>query len=262
MTCTDIDECTDGTDNCDVNASCANTDGGFTCTCDNGYTSDGTACTDEDECTLGTDKCDDNATCSNVPGNLVHSIVLVILDSRETVLLVLMTTNALMKPIIVILMLTVPTSLDHLLAHVMQAIPAMVYPAMEYRECKDNTHNCDSAATCTNIAGSFTCACNIGNSGSGLTCSDNDECTDNTHTCDTNASCTNTVGSYTCACDLGWQGDGETCTDFDECAVPTLRNTLNVIHCDVNAGCVNTDGSFECGCNAGDGVTYQHQRMF
>ena len=38
-----------------------------------------------------------------------------------------MTTNALMKRTIVMLMLTVPTSLDHLLAHVMQAIPAMEY---------------------------------------------------------------------------------------------------------------------------------------
>ena len=47
LTCfpTDIDECTDGTHNCDSNATCANTVGSFTCTCNAGYTGNGTICT-------------------------------------------------------------------------------------------------------------------------------------------------------------------------------------------------------------------------
>ena len=40
----DIDECTAGTDNCDDNASCGNTVGGFTCTCNTGYTGSGVSC--------------------------------------------------------------------------------------------------------------------------------------------------------------------------------------------------------------------------
>ena len=43
--CADIDECTDGTDNCHDDAQCTNTDGSFTCMCNSGYMGDGTTCT-------------------------------------------------------------------------------------------------------------------------------------------------------------------------------------------------------------------------
>jgi hypothetical protein len=68
FTCTDIDECTLGTDTCDTNATCTNTDGGYTCACNDGYDGDGFTCTDIDECTLGTDTCNTNATCTNTDG--------------------------------------------------------------------------------------------------------------------------------------------------------------------------------------------------
>ena len=41
----DVDECTEGTDNCDMNADCTNTDGSFTCSCKTGYYGDEVACT-------------------------------------------------------------------------------------------------------------------------------------------------------------------------------------------------------------------------
>ncbi len=37
-------------------------------------------------------------------------------------------------------------------------------------ECADGTNNCHANATCTNTDGSFTCACNTGYSGNGVTC--------------------------------------------------------------------------------------------
>ena len=40
----DIDECGIGSDNCDVNAVCANTYGSFTCTCRFGLSGDGVTC--------------------------------------------------------------------------------------------------------------------------------------------------------------------------------------------------------------------------
>ena len=43
--CVDINECTNGTANCDVNATCTNTTGSFTCKCNPGFTGDGTTCT-------------------------------------------------------------------------------------------------------------------------------------------------------------------------------------------------------------------------
>ena len=40
----DIDECAEGTDNCDSNAACTNTLGSFTCECNNGYLGSGQKC--------------------------------------------------------------------------------------------------------------------------------------------------------------------------------------------------------------------------
>ena len=37
-------------------------------------------------------------------------------------------------------------------------------------ECTLGTHNCHNNATCTNADGSFTCACDTGYSGNGVTC--------------------------------------------------------------------------------------------
>ena len=44
LTKKDIDECSDDTDNCDINANCTNTPGNFTCTCYQGYSGDGFDC--------------------------------------------------------------------------------------------------------------------------------------------------------------------------------------------------------------------------
>ena len=41
----DIDECALNTDNCNANAACADTEGSFTCTCNQGYEGNGVTCT-------------------------------------------------------------------------------------------------------------------------------------------------------------------------------------------------------------------------
>ena len=41
----DIDECATNTDHCDVNAICNNTEGSHNCTCQLGYSGNGTMCT-------------------------------------------------------------------------------------------------------------------------------------------------------------------------------------------------------------------------
>lgn len=40
----DVDECTDQTDNCDSNSVCTNTESSFTCECDTGFSGDGVSC--------------------------------------------------------------------------------------------------------------------------------------------------------------------------------------------------------------------------
>ena len=44
FTFSDIDECRNKTHNCHDNATCTNLDGLFNCTCDPGYTGNGTYC--------------------------------------------------------------------------------------------------------------------------------------------------------------------------------------------------------------------------
>lgn len=43
--CIDINECSDNSDNCDVDAHCNNTVGSYNCTCNPGYIGNGTTCT-------------------------------------------------------------------------------------------------------------------------------------------------------------------------------------------------------------------------
>ena len=40
----DVDECSDGSHNCDTNAQCTNTEESFTCTCNSGYSGNGVNC--------------------------------------------------------------------------------------------------------------------------------------------------------------------------------------------------------------------------
>ena len=40
----------DGSNNCDTNAACTDTDGSFSCACKSGYAGDGVSCANIDEC--------------------------------------------------------------------------------------------------------------------------------------------------------------------------------------------------------------------
>jgi cysteine-rich repeat protein len=82
----------------------------------------------------------------------------------------------------------------------------------DVNECADNKHNCHAQATCTNTAGSFSCACKPGYTGTGVNCSDVNECADNKHNCHAQATCTNTAGSFSCACKGGLTGNGVSCS--------------------------------------------------
>ncbi|CAH1266832.1 NOTCH3 [Branchiostoma lanceolatum] len=84
-------------------------------------------------------------------------------------------------------------------------------------ECVHNNNNCDTEATCTNTAGSFTCTCNTGYTGDGVTCADVNECDMYTDMCHPQATCSNSAGWFTCTCASGLIGNGFACeasTDF------------------------------------------------
>ena len=112
-------------------------------------------------------------------------------------------------------------------------------------QCTDLTHNCSTAATCNNTDTGFTCHCNEGFGGDGVTCIILvDECAEGTDNCDVNAFCTNTPEAFDCVCLDGFNGDGFSCTqvDVNECEDGTHQ-------CDEsNSVCVNTEGDYQCNC--------------
>ena len=61
--CVDLDECTMGMHDCNIDAKCENTVGGYKCNCNEGLFKVGGICRDRDECALGIHNCTENAAC-------------------------------------------------------------------------------------------------------------------------------------------------------------------------------------------------------
>ena len=64
----DIDECTREHD-CDTKATCTNTMGSYGCTCNDGWSGNGTVCTNKNECDQSTPVCHVKATCTDTIGS-------------------------------------------------------------------------------------------------------------------------------------------------------------------------------------------------
>ncbi|XP_078579171.1 hepatic lectin-like [Branchiostoma floridae x Branchiostoma japonicum] len=99
------------------------------------------------------------------------------------------------------------------------------YERKEVDECAEGTDNCSPQATCSDTPYRFTCSCNAGYTGNGVTCTDVNECNSNNGGCA--GTCTNSEGSFTCSCgaDSVLNADGFAC---DACS--TLYSGLNPSH--------------------------------
>ncbi|XP_030830249.1 uncharacterized protein LOC577184 isoform X4 [Strongylocentrotus purpuratus] len=107
----------------------------------------------------------------------------------------------------------------------------------ETNECLMTPTPCDSLASCFNMPlGSFTCICDSGYTGDGITCEDIDECPSDCHQ---NATCINTPGSYTCECNNGFLGDGFTCIEQVYYSYGTAAGDTTF---DATPGVANIDG--------------------
>jgi hypothetical protein len=283
-TCVDIDECSDDAQNdCDANAACKNTGGGFTCECKLGFSGDGKTCVDEDECALDEDDCSRDATCANTPGTFTCTCKggftgdgKTCVDVDECALgTATCSTNA-----------TCTNTPGAFTCACKTGFTGNGTDCQDIDECGNGQANCGSApctntpgsytcgncpagfeknaqgacvdvdectrnmpcsvnATCANSEGSFSCTCKGGYSGDGARCVDVDECAANTDNCDPNASCTNGAGTFACACNKGYEGSGTTCADVDECA--TNRHDCNA----TRGTCTNTPGAYSCACKSG-----------
>ncbi|XP_065679657.1 fibrillin-3 isoform X1 [Hydra vulgaris] len=214
--CIDLDECALKKDNCDrVNGFCNNTDGSFSCGCNQGFYQDPSSlkCIDIDECFNGK-ACDLRySICINTVGSF--------------------TCNC--KP-------------------GYEKIPNTLSPTCrDVNECCP-VNNCYSdssvVATCTNSVGSFGCKCPPGFWGNGYPlnvtlpyngtgCNDIDECFNSP--CLDTQQCINTPGSFMCLCKPGFYLEKKLklCLDKNEC------HTKNICG---DTTCVNTVGSYVCEC--------------
>ena len=148
---------------CGANATCSNSVGSFTCSCDSGYSGDGQNCTDIDECASNNGGCDKNAACSNSPGSFSCSCKTYWSGDGKTC-----------------------SDIDECASNNGGCGAVGAYKCTnnagaaptcsDIDECAAGTANCSANANCTNSVGSFACSCKPGFFGNGTTCSDINEC--------------------------------------------------------------------------------------
>jgi hypothetical protein len=271
LTCLDVDECLTGT-TCSADAACLNGPGVFKCTCKKGFTGDGLVCDDVDECGSGASACGLASDCSNTAGAYVCACQPGYAKAYEVATVLKCTAQncpAEQKTCqedadCAAALACGATCADDSCANGCKPSSASGSAAFEGLGkcsvaagcndtigfgCKDVDEcklpdSCSPNATCSNSAGSFSCACKPGFSGDGKTCDDIDECLTNNGGCSADAKCDNYEGGRFCICNSGWVGNGEVCADVDECANGTAQ-------CDPNATCKNNSGSYSCACKAG-----------
>ena len=66
--CRDLNECFLETHNCHEHADCTNSIGSFECTCNDGFSGNGTMCEDNDECSTGDVVCPEFTDCFDIIG--------------------------------------------------------------------------------------------------------------------------------------------------------------------------------------------------
>uniref|UniRef100_A0A1B6DNR4 EGF-like domain-containing protein n=1 Tax=Clastoptera arizonana TaxID=38151 RepID=A0A1B6DNR4_9HEMI len=234
-TCADIDECEDGTDDCNINTQrCHNEVGTYSCidltkkkdhkspepyndipNCPYGYSFDNHTklCKDVDECN-DPHICKTDKKCINLSGGYQ----------------------------------CIPQPATKK-CHIGYKLSKDSDDCIDIDECLENGEEpCDSNQECKNTMGSYICRCKAGFQIDSVTqaCVDINECQVNSHDCLTTQRCDNTIGSFHCVrytnCGTGYTLNAQTgmCEDNDECAL----NMCSYLGPDWQ--CRNTLGSFRC----------------
>ncbi len=241
-TCADVDECKTGTAKCAAQASCSNTDGSYTCACNQGYQGDGKTCVDADECKAGISKSDPagaliaGATIENsqpkVGWRLSEGKLLY--NSASTGDYVgsgankgSVTTAAIPLPAQATLsfegVFDVESNPNYDKFRVELLIGAETVVVFDKAKVKTGKTPQPVAIPLAAHAGKtakirfvFDTIDGSVNSTSGIALS-NFVISQQVAACSANAKCENAAGSYACTCLPGFEGDGVSCTDIDEC---------------------------------------------
>ncbi|XP_063951327.1 uncharacterized protein LOC135153166 isoform X1 [Lytechinus pictus] len=204
--CSDMDECNLGIDNCLSGLSqCQNGIGTFSCACVNGYDGDGVNnCTDIDECGGGTDSCHSQAMCNNTVGSYVCTCNdgfsgsgWVCSDNDECTL---GTHNCLNNTG----NCTNTYGSFDCACNSGYHGDGVTY-CNDTNECVEEIDNCHPTfANCNNTIGDFICTCFAGYSGNGVRCEEINECIDYNVTCSFVGTCIDLIDDYICDCEYGY----------------------------------------------------------
>ncbi|KAM6165457.1 hemicentin-1 [Erethizon dorsatum] len=230
-TCTDIDECKDGTHQCRYNQICENTRGSYRCVCPRGYRSQGLGrpCMDINECEQVPKPCAHQ--CSNTPGSFKCACPPgqhLLGDGKSCAGLE-----------------RLPHYGTQYSSYNLARFSPVRYNHQPQQHYRQYSHLYSSYSEYRNSRTSFSRTrrtirktCPEGSEASHATCIDIDEC-QNRDTCQ--HECKNTIGSYQCLCPPGYQLmlNGKTCQDIDECLEQN-------VHCGPNRMCFNMRGSYQC----------------
>uniref|UniRef100_A0A8C9KK84 Signal peptide, CUB domain and EGF like domain containing 1 n=1 Tax=Panthera tigris altaica TaxID=74533 RepID=A0A8C9KK84_PANTA len=275
----DVDECSEGTDDCHIDAICQNTPKSYKCLCKPGYKGEGRQCEDIDECENDYYNGGCVHECINIPGNyrctcfdgfmLAHDghNCLDVDECRDN--------NGGCQQICVNAMGSYECQC-HSGFFLSDNQHTCIHRSNEGMNCMNKDHGCAHICRETPKGGvacdcrpgfdlaqnqkDCTLTCNYGNGGCQHSCEDTDTgpmcgqqsdtetqkqrrtCAVNNGGCD--RTCRDTATGVRCSCPVGFtlQPDGKTCKDINEC----LANNGGCDHF-----CRNTVGSFECGCRKG-----------
>lgn len=150
---TDINECSRGLHNCDVNAFCTNLPGSFECNCRPGFEGDGVECTPLPTISIPGKYCIYQNKCSIILLPLIWTIATACMHHDSFV-----SQHSVCYSNVLPLL-----SLSNLLD---ESLHNPVIP----NECLDGTHDCDINAICTDTMSGFTCTCRTGYIGDGRVC--------------------------------------------------------------------------------------------
>ncbi|XP_066462113.1 mucin-like protein [Eleutherodactylus coqui] len=233
--CVDIDECSNGANDCASNSNCTNLPGNYTCDCLPGYEGNPSIlCVDIDECADNTSNCPNQSFCINTNGSYLCQCLPGYSGESCS------DTDECLEN-------TAPCPLHSNCTNIPGSYKCECYQGYGGENCTDidecsTINQCSDWADCNNTEGSYNCACRNGYSGNGEECDDINECSENSSICGENAACKNTNGSYECTCNTGFIRVNGICVDDVECGRPE--------YC-LGRICINTIGSFKCACQPG-----------
>ncbi len=253
--CNDVNECTNTPGLCGA-GTCNNTPGSYSCTCQAGFSFNGTTCVDINECTTNIaalkHDCKGSSTCLNTVGSYECKCAIGFFYNGTTCTEI----DRCAEPLLNTCKgrstcVNIPGGIDCI-------CPAGYFyngtTCEDTNECTASSGNpCKDTSTCQNTPGSFICNCPLGFAYINQVCEKIDECADPLfNSCKGTSMCVNTPLGHSCVCEIGFNYNGQTCVDTDECANPSLNT------CDENATCTNSVGSYSCACDegySGDGET-------